>query len=138
MELAVHMIQRAWRRLVADRRLHRLAPDRTPQAHVPHQSFNGATGDRDALPVHLPPDLAGTVDLEVLGKDADDLRLQHQVLLRPRRELPGINTLGGLVVIGRGGNRQNLADRLDPVDRAMIVDERDHGLNRRSSSAWAK
>jgi hypothetical protein len=36
------------------------------------------------------------------------------------------------------GDRQNLADRLDPVRLAVIVDERDHGLNRRSSSAWEK
>jgi hypothetical protein len=41
-------------------------------------------------------------------------------------------------MVGRGGDRQNLADRLDPVDLAMIIDERDHGLYRRSSSAWAK
>ena len=41
-------------------------------------------------------------------------------------------------LVGRRGDRQHLADRLDPVRLAMIVDERDHGLNRRSSSAWAK
>ena len=41
-------------------------------------------------------------------------------------------------VIGRRGDRQHTADRLDPVSPAVIVDERDHGLNRRSSSAWAK
>jgi hypothetical protein len=41
-------------------------------------------------------------------------------------------------VVGRWGDRQHLADRLDPMRLAMIVDERDHGLNRRSSSAWAK
>src|ERR1700735_2961355 len=41
-------------------------------------------------------------------------------------------------VIGRQGDRQHPADRLDPVRLAVIVDEGDHGLNRRSSSAWAK
>src|SRR5258707_15096632 len=41
------------------------------------------------------------------------------------------------VVSGRG-DRQNAADRLDPVDVPMIVDERLHGFDRRSSSAWAK
>jgi hypothetical protein len=41
-------------------------------------------------------------------------------------------------VIRRGGDRQDLADRLDPVDIPMIVDEGDHGFHRRSSSAWAK
>ena len=43
-----------------------------------------------------------------------------------------------MVVIARRGDRQNLADWLDPMRLAMIVDERNHGLNRRSSSAWAK
>jgi hypothetical protein len=33
------------------------------------------------------------------------------------------------------GDRQNPADRLDPVGIAMIVDERDHVFDRRSSSA---
>ena len=46
--------------------------------------------------------------------------------------------LGDVRMVGRGGDRQNLADRIDPVDLAMIVDERDHGLDRRSSSAIAK
>src|SRR5271170_6619832 len=41
-------------------------------------------------------------------------------------------------VIGRQGDRQHLADRLDPMRLAVIVDEGNHGLNRRSSSAWAK
>lgn len=32
----------------------------------------------------------------------------------------------------------DLADAVDPVGLAMIVDKRDHRLHRRSSSAWAK
>src|ERR1700722_19233899 len=40
-------------------------------------------------------------------------------------------------VIGRQGDRQHPADRLDPMRLAVIVDEGNHGLNRRSSSAWA-
>src|SRR6202011_3666307 len=41
-------------------------------------------------------------------------------------------------VIGRQGDRQHPADRLDPMRLAVIVDEGNHGLNRRSSAAWAK
>src|SRR5580692_10768966 len=41
-------------------------------------------------------------------------------------------------VIGRQSDRQHPADRLDPMRLAVIVDEGNHGLNRRSSSAWAK
>lgn len=46
--------------------------------------------------------------------------------------------LGEMGMIGRGGNRQHSADRLDPMDLTVIVDESDHRLNGRSSSAWAK
>ena len=52
---------------------------------------------------------------------------QSHIPLRPCRQP------GHMVVVGRRGDRQHLADRLDPVRLAMIVDERDHGLNRRSS-----
>ena len=41
-------------------------------------------------------------------------------------------------VIGGRGDLQHTTDRLDPVSPAIIVNEADHGLNRRSSSAWAK
>jgi len=40
--------------------------------------------------------------------------------------------------ISRRGNLQPLADRLDPVGIAMLVDEIPQDLSRRSSSAWAK
>jgi hypothetical protein len=40
-------------------------------------------------------------------------------------------------VVGRGDDRQGLADRLDPVRLAMIVNEGNHSLDRRSSSAIA-
>src|SRR4029453_15184029 len=43
-----------------------------------------------------------------------------------------------LGVVGGRGDRQHLADRLDPVATPVIVDEGDHVLDRRSSSAWAK
>ena len=34
--------------------------------------------------------------------------------------------------------RQDLAERRDPMDLSVIVDERDHGLFRRASAAIAK
>jgi len=67
----------------------------------------------------------------------DELR-QHLIgglaVITPGR----ISTPGNMSVIGRRGDRQDFADRLDPMRRAVIVNEGDHGLNRRSSSAWAK
>src|SRR6476620_7657355 len=46
--------------------------------------------------------------------------------------------MGDMRMVGRRGDRQHLADRLDPIHFPMIIDERDHGFTRRSSSAWAK
>ncbi|PSH60938.1 hypothetical protein CU103_25605 [Phyllobacterium sophorae] len=49
-----------------------------------------------------------------------------------------VQALGyGVVVSGRG-NRQELADRLDPEHLTIFIDERNHRFNGRSSSAWAK
>lgn len=56
----------------------------------------------------------------------------------PSRQPAGVDALGDMVVVGRRGDRQHLADRLNPMRLAVIVDERDRGLNRRSSFAWAK
>ena len=105
---------------------------------IGHQPLDRAASDDEAFTQHLPPDLARAIHIEVLGEDTLDLRLQLQVPLRPQRQLLGIDALGDVVVVGRRGDRQNLADRLDPMDLAVIVDERDHRLNGRSSSAWAK
>src|SRR5690348_6947679 len=84
------------------------------------------------------PDLAHTVNPEVLLEHAPDFDLQNSITLGPGRELGRIMPLGQVIVIGRRGDRQHLADRLDPIGDTMIIDEGDHGLNRRSSSAWAK
>src|SRR5690606_8202891 len=43
-----------------------------------------------------------------------------------------------MIMIGRRGDRQQFADRLDPVITAILIDERDHLRNGRSSSAIAK
>jgi hypothetical protein len=92
----------------------------------------------EAFALELPPDLAHAIDPEVLIEDAPDLDLQADILPGARRQFGGIAPLGHMSVVGRGGDRQDLADRLDPMLPTMIVDERDHGLDRRSSSAVAK
>ena len=132
------MIERAWRRLVLHRCSHRLAADDALEAEIGHQALHCAACYGNAFTRQLSPNLAHAIYLEVLDEDAGDLRLQRHIPLRPRRELPGIGSLAGVVVVGRRGDRQNLANRLDPMDRAMIVDERDHVFDRRSSSAIAK
>ena len=137
-ELPVHAIQRTGGRLVADRCPQRLAPDGSPKTHVPHQPGDRASSSAEAFPPQLTPDLAHAIDAEVLLEHAPDLDLQISVAADPVGQAGGIGAPGGMGVIGRRGDRQNSADRLDPVGLAMIVGEGDHGLNRRSSSAWAK
>jgi len=95
-------------------------------------------GDVKTLPPQLPPDLAHAIDLEILGEHTPDLHLGRHIPLCPGGQLRRIGPLGCMLMVRGRGDRQDLADRLDPIRLAVIVDERDHGLNRRSSSAWAK
>jgi hypothetical protein len=44
----------------------------------------------------------------------------------------------GVFVLRTNADLSPLEAMLDPIRPAVIVDERDHGLYRRSSSAWAK
>ena len=127
----------AWRGLVADRGLDRFA-DNPLQTHVPHQSRHRATGSIEAFALELAPDLAHAVDGEVLIEDASNLDLQRGVLPGARRPLGRIAPFGHTGVVGRGGDRQDPANRLDPMRSTMIVNEGDHGLDRRLSSAIAK
>ena len=52
--------------------------------------------------------------------------------------LSGVAGDGGMCVVGQRSDQQDAADRLDTVGLAMLFNESDHLLNRRSSSAWAK
>src|SRR6187551_3553518 len=80
LELAVDVIQWAWRSLVADRGSDGFAADDPLQAHVPHQPRHRATGNIEAFALELPPDLAHAIDPEVLIEDAPDLDLQPGIL----------------------------------------------------------
>ena len=137
-ELAVHAVERAGCGRVSDRGAGLLAPHRPLQAHRPHQPRNRAAGGHDPLAGELPPKLAHAVDAEVRLEHAPDLDHQGRVAPDPCRPLAGVGTPHGTGVIGRRGDRQHPADRLDPVGGAVIVNEGDHRLNGRSSSAWAK
>ena len=90
------------------------------------------------LTPQLPPDLTDAVDLEVVMEDPADLRLQCVIKLGTRRSLARISTPGDMSVISRRGICKTLQIGSTPIRLAVIVDEGDHGLNRRSSSAWAK
>src|SRR6476646_8811529 len=58
LELAVDVIQRAWRSLVADRGFDGFAANYPLQAHGLHQSRHCATGNVEAFALELSPDLA--------------------------------------------------------------------------------
>src|SRR5690606_28820622 len=78
------------------------------------------------------------IHLEVLFPDAADLLAQVGIATLPHRLAFRIGLPRRMRVVGRRSDRQHFADRLDSVNVAVFVNERRHGLNRRSSSAWAK
>ena len=109
--------------------------DRAPGGGV------GARGGSDS-----PADLAGQVlsadeivrFLEAVPGLCNQAALTTAYGEGPCGQLTRIDAPGDVGAIRRRGDRQNTADRLDPVHSAVLVNEGDHGLNRRSSSAWAK
>ena len=111
------------------------APLTTAQIYV---GSDDDGGDLDALPAQLPPDLAHAIDPEILLPDPADLHPQHGITSCARWQAIRIAPPGRIVMIGGRGDRQNAANRLDPMGIPVIVDEGDHFLNGRSSSAAAK
>ena len=112
--------------------------DALEQPHRPHQPSDRAARNIKAFAPQLPPDLAHAIDAKVGIEYAPHLDPERGVPPRSIRQLCRIIALRHMRMVGRWGDRQNLADRLDPMDGAMVVDKRDHLLNGRSSSAIAK
>jgi hypothetical protein len=137
-ELPVHPVGRTRGRAVGHRRPDLPAAHDPAQPHVAHQALHRAAGNRRALAAELPPDLPHAIDPEVGLVHATDLGAKEGVPSTPRRRPPQIAALRDVGVVGGRGDPQNPADRLDPAGTPVIVDEGDHVLDRRSSSAWAK
>src|SRR4029077_10172398 len=116
----------------------RLAAHRTGPPHALHQPGNLAARRSNGLALKLSPDLAHAVDLEVGVPDPLHLGLQVCIAPRSGRQLARIGALRGVGMVGAWGDRQDPADQLDPMRLAVIVDERDHGLDRRAGPAIAK
>jgi len=68
----VDVIQWARLGLVGNRRPNCLATDNVVQAHATQQPFHRVPRDGDALPLHLEPHFASTIDLVVPLEDAVD------------------------------------------------------------------
>src|SRR5262252_617317 len=132
-ELAVDQIGRPLGQLVGDRGPLRLAPDHAFQAHLAHQARHPFPTDRDVLPVQLPPDLLDPVDLEVLLAHTLDLDLELGVTQPAGRGRPRT-----CLIVGGGGDLQDLADRLDSELPPVLVDVAVHLARRPSSSAAKK
>ncbi len=137
-ELAVDLIERARLSLVADHRPHRFATDHPLQAKITHQLFDCAASDIEPFTLHLALHRANTTDSEVLGKDKGNIGLECLIAPGSWRQPGRITPLRNALMICGRGSRQHTADRLDPICNTMLVDKRNHSLNGRSSSAWAK
>lgn len=94
----------------------------------------GPSDNGDAFSAHLMPDFANAIDLQVLLKDPFSLGLELLITFGAIRQARRISPLRHVVVERRWGNRQNPANRLDPMISAVIFYEADHFLNGRSSS----
>src|SRR5574344_2534368 len=138
LELAIDVILRTRHRPVADGGTERLATKHATQPQPAHQPFDRAARHVEAFASQLSPDLAHAVDREVFAPDALNLGTERLIPAQASRPPFRVGLAGGMLVVGRRGNRQYLADRLDPVGLAVVVDEGLHRLKRRSSSAWAK
>jgi hypothetical protein len=138
LEDAIHAVERTRHRLVANRGALGSSANDAGKPHLAHQPRHRAASGGNSFAAELAPHLAHTVDSEVLTPDPPDVPPQLDVAPCPRRRFGRIGMASGMSVIGRRGNRQHPADRLDPERITVRVDERDHGLDRRSSSAWAK
>ena len=111
------------------------AADRTPEAHLAHQTLHRTPRHADSLPTQLPPDLPSPVHPEVLLPDPLDRLTQLGLSNGSIGSSGRIYLTGLLLVVRRRGDRQLPADRLDPVLLTVLIDERHHHFGRRSSSA---
>ncbi len=84
------------------------------------------------------PDIAHAADAPVLLEHAQHLGLLRLVAPRKIREPGRVGPLRQAIMVGGQGDRQDAADRLDPVCPSMSVDERRHHFDRRSNSDIAK
>lgn len=111
-------------------RTDRLASHHAMQPHPAHQALDGAASGWDRFSMQLAPDLAATVNAEVLIPDALDFSAQPAIALDSGRRAVRLGFTGLVLVVRRRGNRQDTADRLNPVRLPVIIDELDHHLPR--------
>src|SRR5215472_11888748 len=120
------------------RRRHRgsraLVPLHSAQSEFTHEPGHSVAAGLKALPLELPPQLVSAISSVVaLLEYPLQFRFERSVAARPRTGLAA----PGRVVAGRG-DRQCLADRLDPEPLLMVFDVTTHLCRPPSSSAAKK
>ena len=78
------------------------------------------------FPLKLAPDLPGAVHTVILFPYTPYLHTQSLIALLPIRQPSRVHFPGLVLVIRRWGDRQLLADRLDPKSLPVFVDEGHH------------
>jgi hypothetical protein len=136
-ELPVDLVVRAGLRRIGDRGLF-LAARNPLQSMLSHEPFHGTARDIVRLSAKLMPDLARPVAALALVVAALDLLEVLRIALGAIRGQVWVAGDRSMRIVGRRGDRQNTADRLDPEDLTMLFNEGDHLRNGRSSSAIAK
>src|SRR5690606_4247813 len=138
-EVPLHPIERPLGSRLCKRRPHLpAAANRPSEAKLSHKALDRAARHPPPLSPEWPPNLARTVDLEVLRPDAPNLPPQHLVTPGTKRSKRRIALSGLVRIVGRWSDRKNLADRLDSIRLPVRINEGHHHLSPRSSSAWAE
>lgn len=134
MKLPIHQIQQTQRFLIWHRCSDHLATAYPLHAVLCHQALHGAAGNLMALPTQLTPDLASAIHSEIHRPDLLNHRHQLSITLSPSALEIRIANSCSMAPVGRWGNLQNPADRLDPIVRPVPVNKRVY-FSLRSSSA---
>jgi hypothetical protein len=88
-------------------------------AHPPHQPLHRTARHGHAFAQQLSPDLAHAVNLKIFLPDPADMLAQSRITPRAGRLPLAVRSPRSMRVVRRRGDRQHLADRLDPVSIAM-------------------
>jgi hypothetical protein len=119
----VNQIEGAHQCIIHDRRPALGASPHAFYLQSSHQALYRAPHDFDTLSVKLAPNLTGSVYPKVLSPDPRDITLQRFVTLGAFWPPVRIILTGFVLVIRRPGDRQWLADRLDPVCVLMLANK---------------
>ena len=114
-EVALHEVHRASAARIRLRRLESTSTDRALEAHFTHQTGHRASSHDATLTAKLTPDLAHAIHVKVLLPYTTNLAAKLDVALRSRWLAAWVLLSRFLLVIGRRGDREHPADRLDPV-----------------------